>query len=194
MRGTGRRFDACFRHHGLRIGLALAASVAVLLPTACTHAPRVAPQARPIEADSAVYLVLRHAEKADDGSRDPDLNDAGHARAGRIAEALRDAPLVAVYATAYRRTQATAAPSAAMHGLEVRTYEAGGPAETFAATLRSAHPSGTVLVIGHSNTAPAIAATLCACPVAPMDDHSYGRWIEVRIGPDGRARLSERAY
>ena len=165
--------------------------------TGCRHATPVPAQTEPAEpaaADAAVFIVLRHAEKADDGTRDPDLNDAGRARAGRIAEALREAPLQAVYTTAYRRTRATAAPVAALHGLTVRSYDAARPAEALAAELRATHPDGTVLVVGHSNTVPAIAAALCACPVAPMDDHSYGRWIEVRIGPDGRTRLSERAY
>lgn len=194
MSGAGRRRAACireiFRHirqPGRRAGIALAVSVAALvMSTGCAH---VSPKETQV-----VYLVLRHAEKSDDGTRDPGLSEAGRIRAARIADTLRDAPLDAAYATAYRRTQATAAPTAAAHGLQVTAYEAGGPAESFAAMLRAAHPAGTVLVIGHSNIAPAIAAALCACPVAPMDDDSYGRWIEVRIGPDGRAQLSEHAY
>jgi broad specificity phosphatase PhoE len=37
----------------------------------------------------------------------------GEARAQALAASLREAPLRAVYATAYKRTQATAAPSQA---------------------------------------------------------------------------------
>lgn len=215
MKRAGRRFDSCFRHGtrraasfariaNARFALAVAAAMATAFATGCAHAPSASEQAGAEAkantgadaeaAPAAVYIVLRHGEKADDGSRDPALAEVGKARAARIAAALRDAPLQAVYATAYRRTQSTAAPAAAAHGLQVRTYEAGGPAAAFAAELRAAHPRGTVLVVGHSNTVPALAAALCACPVAPMAEDAYGRWIEVRVTADGRARLAERAY
>jgi len=201
---TGGRREACFRRRTSRAasvvrtasaGFALAVATTMGLAAGWVRTPSAATPARAEEAaPAAVYIVLRHGEKADDGGRDPALSAAGQARTGRIAAALRDAPLQAVYATAYRRTQSTAAPVAAAHGLEVRTYAAGGPAETFAAELRAAHPRGTVLVVGHSNTVPALAAALCACPVAPMAEDAYGRWIEVRIGPDGQARLVEHGY
>lgn len=141
-----------------------------------------------------VFVVLRHAEKAADDPKDPALSEAGRARAERVADALADAPLRAAYATAYRRTQATAAPAAARRGLAVSTYDASMPAAGFAAELRRAHPEGTVLIVGHSNTAPAIAAALCACPVAPMREDEFDRWMEIRIGPDGVATLRERRY
>lgn len=174
----------------------MAVSVSVVFAAGCVHTPSAAARsaADAEAAPAATYIVLRHGEKVDDGSRDPALGEAGQARAARIAATLRDAPLEAVYATAYRRTQSTAAPAAAAHGLEVRTYEAGSPAAAFAAELRAAHPRGTVLVVGHSNTVPALAAALCACPVAPMAEDAYGRWIEVRVAPDGQVRLAERAY
>ncbi|MFZ5636813.1 MAG: histidine phosphatase family protein [Pseudomonadota bacterium] len=139
-------------------------------------------------------VVLRHAEKAVDDPKDPSLSDAGRARAERVADTLADAPLRATYATAYRRTRATAAPAAGRHGIAVATYDAAMPAAEFAATLRRTHPDGTVLVVGHSNTAPAIAAALCACPVAPMREDEFDRWMEIRIGPDGVASLRERRY
>jgi broad specificity phosphatase PhoE len=145
-------------------------------------------------APPVTFVVLRHAEKAADDPKDPSLSEAGRARAERVADALADAPLRAAYATAYRRTRATAAPAATGRGLAVSTYDASKPATEFAAELRRAHPEGTVLVVGHSNTAPAIAAALCACPVAPMREDEFDRWMEIRIGPDGVATLRERRY
>jgi len=99
---------------------------------------------------------------------------------------------VAAYATALRRAQQTAAPSAAAHGLAVTTYDAGTAATTLAERLRTAHARGTVLVVGHSNTVPAIAAALCGCTVAPMDDAQYGRRLTVHVDAAGRATLDER--
>lgn len=146
--------------------------------------------ARHAAAEAATtFVVVRHAEKAVDGSDDPPLSAAGEARAERLAASLADSPLVAVYATAYRRTRATAAPSARLHGLPVTPYDAGQPATAFASALRGAHAGGTVLVVAHSNTAPAIAAALCGCEVAPMGESDYGRHLVVQIGEDGDVTL-----
>lgn len=137
------------------------------------------------------FVLVRHAEKATDDPKDPSLSDDGRARAARLAATFDGVPMTAVYTTGYRRTQATAQPTAEAHGLPVRTYEAGMPADAFAATLRATHASGTVLVVGHSNTVPAIASALCGCAVAPMREDEFDRRITVRIATDGAATLEE---
>ena len=115
--------------------------------------------------DSSDFVIVRHAEKVLDGSEDPALTAAGEARARSIAEWLADSDLVAVYSTDTRRTDA------------------------FAARLRKTHPAGTVLVVGHSNTAPAIAAALCGCEVEPMTEAEYDRRMTVHIDGDGDVTL-----
>ena len=139
----------------------------------------------------ASFVVVRHAEKADDGSRDPPLAAAGAARAQRLAAALHGEPVVAVYATAYRRTQQTVAATADRHGVAVTTYDASQSAADFAAQLRRRHATGTVLVAGHSNTAPGIAAALCGCNATPLGDDDYGRMYRIHIGSDDRGVLRE---
>lgn len=47
------------------------------------------------------------------------LNDHGRSQAGKLAEALAQAPVKAVYSSPLERTMETAAPIAAAHGLEV---------------------------------------------------------------------------
>jgi broad specificity phosphatase PhoE len=163
----------------------LSAALFAALLAGCAHSPR---ESAP--ATSATFVIVRHAEKGSDDPRDPTLTAEGQARANRLAESLHDAPLVAVYATAYRRTQQTALPSAQEHGLIVTTYDAKLPAAEFATQLRKAHPSGTVLLVGHSNTAPALAAALCQCEVAPMKDDEFDRRMTVRIDATGKATLS----
>jgi broad specificity phosphatase PhoE len=168
-----------------------------LLATVCTLALTIGACATPPTLHTVpvtTYVLVRHAEKATDDPKDPSLSEAGRARAARLADALAEAPLRAAYATAYRRTQATATPVAQRHGLTVTTYDASMPATGFATNLRVRHPDGTVLVVGHSNTVPAIAAALCGCTVAPMRDDEFDRWIEVKIAADGTALLQERRY
>jgi len=167
----------------MRLVLPLFACAALL---ACASSPMTA------APGTTEFVVVRHAEKAvgPDVGPDPALTDAGHARARTLALALADAPVVAVYSTAYARTRQTAAPTADAHGLPVTPYDAREPATALAARLRAAHPAGTVLVVGHSNTVPDIAAALCGCAVPPMDETEYDRRLVVTVGADGHASLA----
>lgn len=162
-----------------RFRLLAPALLCIALAACRTHVPDPAP--------GATFVLVRHAEKATDDPRDPALTPAGMARAQRLADSLADTSLSAVYATAYRRTQQTAAPTAQSHGLAVTTYDAKQPASEFAALLRQRYPEGSVLVVGHSNTVPDIASALCGCPVEAMPDTEYDRTITVRIAADGSA-------
>ncbi len=148
----------------------------------------------PDAARTVEFVVVRHAEKAADGSDDPPLTDAGHRRAALLAELMGTPRLRAVYATSFRRTQQTAAPTARMNGLSVTSYDAKQPTQDFVAELRRAPAAGRVLVVGHSNTVPAIVAALCACEVTPMLEHEYDRLSIVRIDAGGRAQLEQRRY
>ncbi|MDQ3618248.1 MAG: histidine phosphatase family protein [Pseudomonadota bacterium] len=157
---------------------------ATLALSACLSAPTTQPSKPELS-----FVVVRHAEKRSDHPRDPSLTDAGRARAQRLASSLQTAPVVAVYSTDYRRTRETATPAADAHGLPVIGYDAELAAVTFARQLRSAHSSGTVLIVAHSNTSPDIAAALCGCEVAAMEESEYGRRMTVRVAADGRVTL-----
>src|SRR5690606_8049857 len=96
---------------------AMARSFLLLLTFACLlgACAGTAPRA---DAVGVTFVVVRHAEKTGGAERDPELSPAGLARARDLARQLEREPLVAVYATGYRRTQQTVAPSAAAFGLE----------------------------------------------------------------------------
>ena len=171
----------------MHLSLLLACS----LLAACTGAVRMAPAAA--DTTTTTFIVVRHAEKVD-ASRDPDLSPAGRARAQALAESLEGRELVAIHATEFKRTGQTVAPTAAARGIAITPYPAAQPAAEFAAQLKAAHPRGSVLIAGHSNTVPAIVAALCACDVAPMPDHEYDRLSIVRIDAGGDARLTVERY
>lgn len=143
---------------------------------------------------TATFLLVRHAEKAVDDTKDPSLSESGRGRALRLAERLKDVSVSAIYATDYRRTQQTAAPTALAHKLAVRTYDAAMPAKEFAARLRTEHATGTVLVVGHSNTTPAIATALCGCDISPLREDEYDRWIAIHADRDGTTTVEEGRY
>ena len=150
-----------------------------------------------LAGDPTVVVFVRHAEKADDDPRDPSLSEAGLARAGALARTLDGAGLDAAYATEFRRTQQTAAPAARAAGLEVRVRPAAGtdPAR-YGAALREevrALPAGsTVLVVGHSNTIPALVQAVSGQPAAEMPETEYDRYTVVVLADDGARVITSR--
>src|SRR5882762_5377478 len=67
-------------------------------------------------------ILVRHAEKGDDGTKDPELTDAGKQRAESLAKLLSKAKVDAIYSTAFKRTQNTVTPLAQQKGLTIETY------------------------------------------------------------------------
>jgi broad specificity phosphatase PhoE len=165
----------------MRISTCIAATCLALLAACSTH---------PTRSDTTTYILVRHAEKATAPAKDPPLTEAGRQRAQRLADDLQGTRLVAVYSSPYQRTRQTAAPVAQAQGLPVRDYVP-DDAAAFAARLRTDHPRGTVLVVGHSNTLAPLARALCDCSVGDMDEHSYGIRYTVGIDASGRAALTE---
>jgi phosphohistidine phosphatase SixA len=138
-------------------------------------APRGAARAA---GHAVVVFLVRHAEKADDGSRDPSLTAAGRARASLLARMIGEAGLTAVFSTDFRRTRETAAPSAAAAGVDVTLYDPRKPAG-LTARLRST--PGRYLVIGHSNTVPELVHALGGDPGKAMGEAEYDRLYVVVI-------------
>lgn len=161
----------------------------LLVLAACSTASPASPGTVAIE-----YVIVRHAEKGTDDRRDPSLSEAGAARAQVLARLLADAPLRAVYATGYRRTQQTGETAALAHGLAVSTYDAELPATVFAKQLQAAHKDGVVLVVGHSNTVPQMVSALSGQPVEPMPDTVFNRLYRVRVDASGNATLVQEVY
>ncbi len=141
----------------------------------------VAAQATPGD-DVTVIVLVRHAEKVD-ASRDPELSPEGRERAELLATTLRDVGIERIHSTPYRRTESTAAPVAELLRVEVEGYDPRALA-TFAETLRSA--GGRHLVVGHSNTTPALVEALGGDPgELPIDEAEYDRLYFVTIAGDG---------
>ncbi|MFT4179672.1 MAG: phosphoglycerate mutase family protein [Thermomonas sp.] len=162
----------------------LTSLIACCLLAACAGTP-------PSPSSSgSTFILVRHAEKDTSIPRDPPLTAEGVARAERLAVMLGDVALDAIYSSPYQRTLQTAAPTAHAHALPVREYDP-GDATAFATRLRAEHPTGTVLVVGHSNTLPPLARALCGCTVADMDEAIYGIRYTIDLNAQGRARLRE---
>jgi broad specificity phosphatase PhoE len=124
-----------------------------------------------------IYLV-RHAEKASDGTRNPPLTDIGQKRANNIAQVLKTKAITAVYSTDYKRTQQTAAPLAKLLGLEVQSYN---PRELEAFAQKMKKTKGNILIVGHSNTTPSMAFLLGGHAMGDIDEVEYDRLYQLKM-------------
>ena len=118
-----------------------------------------------------VVFVVRHAEKASTGGKDPDLSVEGQKRADALAHILKDSRITSVFVTEFKRTQQTAAPTA--RALQVSPTVV--PANDIGALVQKLHASnGNALVVGHGNTIPDLLNALgITTPVSvPEDDYS----------------------
>lgn len=124
---------------------------------------------------STTVVLVRHAEKMEVGE-DPGLSEVGQAHAERLAEMLERAGIEAIYVSQARRTQETAAPVAAVTGIEPQVGQADQHGKLLR-RLKWRHRSEVVLVVGHSNTVPLIAGGLGA-EIGLVDAEDYsGLWI-----------------
>ncbi|MCB1583780.1 MAG: phosphoglycerate mutase family protein [Marinicella sp.] len=128
--------------------------------------------------EAGTIFLIRHAEKADDGSKNPVLTAKGTSRANNIARMLSNANISKVYATDYNRTQLTAKPMADLLGVPVLSYDP-RKLEDFVKMLKQLE--GNALVVGHSNTTPQVAALLSGQEVKTMGESDFDDIYQVTL-------------
>ena len=144
-------------------------------------------------------VVVRHAEKADDGTRDPDLTEAGRKRACALVDVLAETEIAAIYTTQYRRTRATAEPLAADRDLEIQVREITGENmatwfDSMVAEIHRDHAGRTVVMVGHSNTVPRIVEVMTGRDAEAMSEREYDRLIVVTSERPGSGRFLTARY
>jgi broad specificity phosphatase PhoE len=137
--------------------LASIISILLLLVTCANAAP--------------VVFIVRHAEKASTGGKDPDLSVRGQKRADGLAHILKDSQITSVFVTEFKRTQETAVPIASAAHVNPTVL----PAKDINALVEKLRAlNGNALVVGHGNTIPDVLRALgIATPVSiPEDDYT----------------------
>ena len=141
-----------------------------------------------VSAMAQTVILVRHAEKADTSS-DPVLSEAGQRRAVDLAVALSDSDLTHVFTSPLQRTVLTARPAAEAHAInpEALSFEGGTEAHILriAERIRALPDDAVVLVVGHSNTVPLIAAALGETGPSEMADCEYDRLTVISVEDDG---------
>jgi broad specificity phosphatase PhoE len=167
-------------------------SLLLLSVFVCANASAVAAQ-----QPATTVILVRHAEKGDAPANDPGLTEAGAARARALLAIARDAGVTAVITTQFARTRETARPTAEALGITPEVARAGGSAAQHAqdvARMVQAHAGGVVLVVGHSNTIPAIVTALGAPQPPPICDSEYDDLYVVTLIPNASARVIRARY
>ena len=154
--------------------------------------------ASPIAAQAGqetTVLLVRHAEKAATPADDPPLTPAGEARARDLWTAIRDAGVSVVITTQFARTRQTAQPTASALGISPTVVPATSPThiQEVVAEVRR-HPGKTVLIVGHSNTVPALVEALGAKRPGAICDSRYDDLFVVTVASDGKASAVHARY
>jgi len=135
----------------------------------------------------STVVVVRHMEK--ETGDDPGLTGDGRARVERLQAMLLDLDIGAVYSTDTRRTRETAEPFARAADAEIEIY---GPHEYYEVVSRALEDSSgdAALIVGHSNTVPAILRAFGIEEMIAIDSAEYGHLFLVHLDELGRASLT----
>jgi broad specificity phosphatase PhoE len=148
-----------------------------------------------LAAPTLQVVVVRHAEKSAEPAADPGLSEQGKRRALALAAALRHAGIRRIVVSGYARTGETAAPLAALLDIVPLVADTGSDIDAHVRgvveSVRGA--TGPVLVVGHSNTVPAIIQGLGGPEVAPIAEDEFNR-LYVLGGIDGSPHLVQGRY
>jgi broad specificity phosphatase PhoE len=145
--------------------LAWILSISLLLITCANAAP--------------IAFIVRHAEKASTGGKDPDLSIEGQKRADALAHILKDSQITSVFVSEFKRTQETAAPTARAAHLSptvVQANDIGALVEKLRALNSNA------LVVGHGNTIPDLLKALGITTPVSIPEDDYTEILAVLLG------------
>ncbi len=140
------------------------------------------------------FILFRHAEKASDGTKDPDLTEVGRKRAESLVKLFASTKIDAVYSTRFNRTQNTVVPLAQAHSVSILNYDATKMEEID--NILTKFNGGTIVISGHSNTTPAIVNYLTGHKdeFRIFDDNDYGNLIIVSVTKKGEAKVTWMRY
>ena len=132
-------------------------------------------------SSTTTVVLVRHAEKLAEPPDDPPLSPEGQHRAKALAGWMADSGVQTIYVSQFRRTRETAEPVAKRTGAEIVAL----PADDLSGVmkqLRGKHRGETVLVVGHSNTIPALIEWLGGDGVE-IDENDFSRLFVVTDSP-----------
>jgi broad specificity phosphatase PhoE len=143
-------------------------------------------------------ILVRHAEAQANAGTDPALTEAGVARAAALCDALKDAQVKAVITTQYQRTIRTGEPLAAAVKAEAVQAQTAGPLDAHVQAIvqmvRSKYAGATIVIVGHSNTVPALVKALTGVDPGEIAHDAYDNMYIVTTTAPGTGQLVRAKY
>lgn len=184
--------------------------VVLMVAASCllqSTAARVGAKADPTIKDdfkvTTVFLV-RHAEKADAPRENPPLNDAGKLRSRALARLLKQSGIKAIYTSQFLRTMQTAEPLAEQLGIKATALpissSQSNPREVSEQSVREItnkiyeRAGEAVLIVGHSNSIPAVIKMLGGDAVPTIDEQKFDDLFIVTVLDKGKAKVVHLKY
>lgn len=144
--------------------------------------------------DLTTFILVRHAEKASDGTKDPGLTEEGEQRAIELLALLKQDDISAIYSTNYQRTLLTVTPLAINKGISIQDYDWKDPNALLEKIIAS-YPGGSVVISGHSNTTPVLANLLLGKEAfEQFEDSDYGNLLVITTSKVGQGKLTHLRY
>ena len=152
------------------------------------------------EAQQAIFLV-RHGETvAPMGTDLRPLSEAGHRRAALLATLLKEAGISTIFTSDLERTVKTAEPLAQSLRIEPQALEQlntrfkQSDLEALVARLRRVHSQDNVLVVGHSNSVPALLKALGHPVEIKISEADFGNLFVLMPKSEGPPTLLRLRY
>lgn len=142
-----------------------------------------------VGAQPSTVILVRHAEKASAPANDPGLTPTGVQRAADLAAALSDAHVTAIVTTQLERVKATAKPVAdaakVTPVIVPVSSDITAHVNAVVAAVAARKPGDVVLVVGHSNTIPAIIGALGGPRMGDLCDAQYSGLFVLQLRANG---------
>tara|TARA_R110000868_G_scaffold304437_28_gene565514 strand:- start:10349 stop:10864 length:516 start_codon:yes stop_codon:yes gene_type:complete len=146
------------------------------------------------QTEPTTLIFVRHAEKVDDGTRNPPLSAEGKERAVNLYHTLSDYTIKAIYSTAYKRTKMTAQPIADSLGLDIQEYGFDEISD-FLTQIIEENSGYTVLIVGHSNTTPSLTnMVLGTKEFEQIEESKYGDIFIVKTSEFGNGEVTLKEF
>ena len=149
-----------------------------------------------IYCQNKTIVLVRHAERAADtdmNKGDPELSAEGRERALRLVKIVRKYKPHEIFSSDFKRARQTAEPIAVYRGKQVQIYDPKKPADLVQKMMTS--KTEHYLIVGHSNTIPALANLLMKKQLfQSLDDSEYGAIWVVKIRNGSPKKVEVLAY
>ena len=129
---------------------------------------------------TTTYYIVRHAEKTANDCTTP-LAPLGFQRAEALKDSLLPKHIDSIFASTCLRTQQTAQPLATAMGISIITVEPTEAGTDILINRLNKIRGKKVLIVGHTNTVPAIILGLSGQTIAPIADTDFDNLFTVRI-------------